>query len=505
MADLETIVNELPKLFHKLNLTIGNSHDLMQQVIIISNVQDQLRNIQKVIAQEVIFPQNKNNAVSTLTRIVPRTSLLNSSISIINTDTSNRERFIAEKIENPNKETSLLDLQLKIACWLEWGDLLQAMAADILSNSQFVKQLNTNINYPSVSAKIQEFDELLASNLVPGNARVLQDKVSQITNLQEDILQTKQRLDNIINTLNTTQSLLTILLGISLFFGKSGFILEWLDDSQELIISSEGKFQELTEVINNCESFTKKINDLLNSNIFKKQSEPILINSEQKGEKQQPTNNQARLLPDFLEGKPHKIFKLGRLTLVIASSLAVLGFGGWISKDKFPVLQQKNQTSNQEENAIENFKSALKLGMEASALVQTPPHPLIFWEQAETKWQEAINLLASIPEGTSVFTQAQNKLTRYRFNHSAISRKVLNEKKAVADLQLAEKLAKEATFFVENSPRSSLIWQQALDKWQQAINLLEAIPESTFVSQQAKDTLPSYKTNYTAISTIIND
>ena len=167
-----------------------------------------------------------------------------------------------------------------------------------------------------------------------------------------------------------------------------------------------------------------------------------------KDEKQQTSNNIAKVLPDFLEEKPHNNFKLGRLTLVIASSLAVLGFGGWISKDKFPYLQQKSQSINQEESAVTNFKSALKLGREASALVQTPPHPLIVWQQAETKWQEAINLLASIPEGTSVFTQAQNKLTRYRFNHSAISKKLVNEKKAVTDLKLAEKLATEATFFV---------------------------------------------------------
>ena len=226
--------------------------------------------------------------MSTLTRIVPRTSLLNSHISIISRDTSNRAKFIAEKIENPNKETSLIDLQLKIDCWLEWGDLLQAMAADILSDSQLVKQLNSNLNYPSLPAKFQQFDEILGSNLVSDNSIVLHQQISQISNLQEDILQVKQRLDDIITTLHTSQSLLTILLAISSFFGKSGFVLEWLDDDHELIISSDGKFQELTEIINDCELFQEKINELLNSNTFKKQSEPVLIHLEQ--ERRKTTN-----------------------------------------------------------------------------------------------------------------------------------------------------------------------------------------------------------------------
>ncbi len=46
MADLEKIVNELPKLVHSLNLTIGTSHEIMQQIILIHQTQEQLQNIQ---------------------------------------------------------------------------------------------------------------------------------------------------------------------------------------------------------------------------------------------------------------------------------------------------------------------------------------------------------------------------------------------------------------------------------------------------------------------------
>lgn len=91
----------------------------------------------------------------------------------------------------------------------------------------------------------------------------------------------------------------------------------------------------------------------------------------------------------------------------------------------------------------------------------------------------------------------------YQINYNAINQRVLIEKKAVANLESAQKLAIEANLFVHNSPHSLLIRQQSKDKFEQAINLLEAIPDSTFVSIQAKETLPIYKTNYAAISQII--
>ena len=135
--------------------------------------------------------------------------------------------------------------------------------------------------------------------------------------------------------------------------------------------------------------------------------------------------------------------------------------------------------------------------------MKNPPYPVIVWQQAETKWQQAIDLLASIPEGTSVYTQATGKLVRYRRNRIAIYEKVLSEQKATEDLQTAQKLATEAAFFVKSSPQSVLALQQAKDKWEQAIKLLENIPQSTSIYPEAQEILPSYKSNYASINMII--
>ncbi|MEA5504183.1 hypothetical protein VB735_13880 [Halotia wernerae UHCC 0503] len=506
MTDLEKLVKELPQIVHSLSLTIGTSHEIMQQIFLINHAQEQLQNIQQLIVQELRAAKIKNTAVSTLPRIGKTTSSLIHNIDLANTSINNRARFIIETFGNLETEILLTDLQTKLDSWTEWGNLIQALAADILSDTQLVNQLNFNINYPSLPTKFKYFHKKLEHDLVFGSSINLKQQASQISSISEEILEVKQRLNYVVSTIKNSHSLLTILLGISSFFGKSGFTLEWLDDEHELIISSNGKFQELTEIINDCELFQQKIDSLfLRSNTLKLQAEKAIINIEQDNEPKQNVQNTGKLVSQLARKKPQKFFIIGRSILVIASSSVVLGFGGWINKDKLPSLQQKNVIVNQEANANANFTSALKLGIEASALAQSPPHPLIVWQQAQTKWQQAINLLVSIPEETSVTVRAKQKLIRYQINYNAISQKVLVEKKALANLESAHKLVVEASFFVQTSPSSVLVWQQAKEKWQQAINLLEAIPENTAVSLQAKEMLASYKNNYATISTIVKN
>ena len=49
-------------------------------------------------------------------------------------------------------------------------------------------------------------------------------------------------------------------------------------------------------------------------------------------------------------------------------------------------------------------------------------------------------------------------------------------------------------------PHPKELWQNTQSKLQQAINLLNAIPQGTFVEAQAKEKLVAYQNNYTVIS-----
>lgn len=485
MANLEILVNELPTLIQSLKLTIGDSNEIMEQIILINNAQEQLRNLKKLIAQELKFDRIKNSAIATLPRIatIPSIGLV--------------DPAIADKFGNSKTKVSLTDLQSKIDSWIEWGYFLQAIAADILSDIQMVNQLNSDIRHPSLTTNFQVISESLKISLDLKNSHILQRQIQEISNSQKDLLQLQQRLNNIFNTINKNHNLLNILLGVSTFYGKSGFALEWLDDDHELIISSESKFQELTDILNDCEFFKEEIATLIiQGETLSEQAEQTLKKIEQENTKQPIISQQVEKLPKF------STQKIVRSALTIASGLLILAFCGWKIKEQSPQLQQISLSLTQEGSAIAKFKSAQKLGMEAASLVQNSPHTLNVWQQAETKWHQAINLLDTIPNETSVSDRAKNKLAYYRINHNTINQRILIEKKAIANLQSAQNLAIEANLFVPNSPHSLLVRQQAQDKWQQAINLLEAIPESTSVYIQAKETLPIYKANYAAISQI---
>jgi len=488
MANLEILVSELPKLIQSLKLSLGDSNEIMEQIILINNAQEQLRNLKKLIAQELRFENIHNSAIATLPRIATI-----SSVGLI-------DPAIAEKFGNPATKISLTDLQIKIDCWIEWGYFLQAIATDILSDIQLVNQLNSDINHLSLTANFQVISESLKINLACENSNILESKIQKISNSQQELLQLQQKVNYVINTIKNSSSLLTIILGVSAFYGKSGFALEWLDDDHELIISSHGKFQELTDILNDCDVFQEEIAALIiQGNNLSEQTQQALKKIEQKSSKVPVINHKVEIVPKF------STQQIVRSALIIASSLLILGFGGWKIKEQSLQLQQFSPSLTPEGSAIANFKSAQKLGMEASFLAQKPPHTLKVWQQAETKWYQAINLLDSIPAETSVYEQANNKLTYYRINYNAISQRVFLEKKALANLESAQKLAIEANLVLQNSSYSVLEKQQAKDKWQQAINLLETIPESTSVSIQAKETLPIYKTNYAAISQIIQN
>ncbi|MEH1943759.1 MAG: hypothetical protein V7L01_26560 [Nostoc sp.] len=403
------------------------------------------------------------------------------------------DAVLAEKFGNSKTKFSLTDLQTKIDSWIEWGYFLQAIAADILSDVKLVNQINIDINHLSITMSFQEITEGLKINLDFGKPNILQRQIQIISNYQKELLELQLKLNYIFNTIKNSHGLLNILLGVSAFYGKSGFALEWLDDDHELIISSEGKVQELTDILNDCDYFQEKITALIiQGDTLREQAEEAVKKIGEESSKEVIISQQEEIVPKF------STQKIVRLALVIASSLLILGFGAWKIKEQSLSLAQEG-------SANANFKSAQKLGMEAASLVQKPPHPLKVWQQAQNKWHQAIILLDSIPNQTSVSDRAKKKLAYYQINYNAINQRALIEKKAVANLESAQKLAIEANLSVQNSPHPLIVWQQAQDKWQQAINLLQAIPDNTSVSIQAKERLPIYKTNYAAITEIIQN
>ena len=168
-----------------------------------------------------------------------------------------------------------------------------------------------------------------------------------------------------------------------------------------------------------------------------------------------------------------------------------------VSQDK----PEKEQVLNNLDTA--NLEAAKEIAMEASILVQSPPHPIEVWQQAQTKWQESINLLETIPENSLVYAQAQEKLATYQNHYSTITGRILIEQTAAENFEVAQQLAWEAAVLVQNPPHPVEVWLEAQSKIQQAIDLLENIPEGTLVESKAEEKLTIYQGNYEAVTTQI--
>ncbi|OUL24433.1 hypothetical protein BV378_18795 [Nostoc sp. RF31YmG] len=486
MANLEKHLHELTKLVESLKLTVGDSHAIKQEIIRLNFVQEQLRNLKAAIAQELDVAKINNAAVGVLSGGT-ESAVFNSHSHLVNPLLTTGERFIAEKFSNKPPKLSLNNLESKISRWLEWGELLQAIAEDILSNAQFINQLNCNINYSSLPSKFQELEEKLKLDLVYGKSKVLQQQIQQLLNYQQELLQLQKKSTEVFENIKNTQNILLILLNLSAFCGNSGLELEWFDDEYGFIISSSDKCQALGDIIYDCELFQGKIDTLVVAT--KNQLEQA-----EKAMENIPQSHKLEVITKFLVRKPlHSI-------LFISSSLVILSFGSWIVKDKI-ITVQKNQHIKHEKVAKSNLKSAQNLGMEAAVMVQKSPLTITSWQQAQSNWQKAVSLLEDIPKGTSVSEQAKKQLVKYRVNYTTISQRVALEKNAASKFDTAEKLAVEAAFIIKNAPEESAILQQGKGKLQEAINLLQAIPQGTSVSKQVQDKLASYKNTYEAIKT----
>ena len=201
MANLEILVSELPTLIQSLKLTIGDSNQIMEQIILINNAQEQLRTIKKLIAQELKFENINTSAIATLPQIGTVASFFIPSVELV-------DPAIAEKFGHLKTKISLTELKLKIDGWIEWGYFLQAIATDILSDVPFVNQLNSDINHLSLSAQCQVITEVLKISLVFESSNILENQIQKISIYQQELLELEQKLNRIFDTIKNSRSFL---------------------------------------------------------------------------------------------------------------------------------------------------------------------------------------------------------------------------------------------------------------------------------------------------------
>lgn len=159
-------------------------------------------------------------------------------------------------------------------------------------------------------------------------------------------------------------------------------------------------------------------------------------------------------------------------------------------------VEQKIKDSNQlSEQANKDLEAAESLAMQASVIVQNPPHPLEVWQQAQGKWQESIKLLEAIPENLPAYIQAQEKLVTYQTNYAALTKRIEIEQNASNTINNAEDLAKQSVELVKATPYTIEVLKNAQEKLKEAMDLLKSVPSGTAVSAKAESLMQVYSRN----------
>ncbi|MEG3924445.1 hypothetical protein [Microcoleus sp. D3_18a_C4] len=536
MSDLEYLVNELPQLADSMKLTIGNSSDIRREIERISNIQNKLNIIENKL-QEVLDSERFNKGVlgaipffgTIASFFIPGGFLVDALLTA-------GSGLLAEKLGEPDKETSLADLIENVENLIEWGDGLKNIAENILNDSQLLLQLELERKSLSLPEEVRQIDEDLRIHIDFDEEQSLRQQVQQIKVAQEQLKQVQPKLDSIVQNLERNVEPIERIKAFISYFGESVFAIEWFDEEHGLIISYEEQTTTLGIILNECVSLKEKANALIDrANRLRGEAEQSLKHLEKerrRKEQKKPSRKQSERstqtgeslnsIDSTMSSEQRRGGRSGWILILSTLTLGVLGFVGWKTTFQISPSQQTipnsgiplnvgEQKTNSEASptltptpqpdpTATNLAAAQKLAMEAAVMTQNPPHPLENWQQVQGKWQESIKLLEAIPDNSAVATQAQEKLSVYRTNYQAITNRIVTEQKAATNLEAAQKLAGEAALMVNNPPHPKEVWQNAQSKLQQAINLLSSIPQGTFVEAQAKEKLGDYQKNYTLIS-----
>ncbi|MBD1942969.1 hypothetical protein H6F50_11460 [Coleofasciculus sp. FACHB-712] len=522
MADFEILLSDLPNLADSVKLTVGNANEIKGEISRITNVQQRLEEIQNHLNEALEFEKNKNMAFGVFKFVAPIATFFIPGGFFVEALVGGALGLAAEKLGNPDEEASLEDLCQTIDNLIEWGDCLKEFADDILGNAELLKIIKQERQSLSLTEQVKQIDEGLRIYLEFDDELALKRHIQQIKAAQAQLRQLQPKLDNVIQNLERNVEPVDRIMAFVFYFGKSIFAIDWVDDEEGLILSHAEQVTTATGIFNECESLKQKTDTLVDkANKLRGQAEQSLKQLEkQKRREKDELQQQGQKTPRKIKKSGYREAESANnrrivKTLLALSILPILSFLGWKTWFEFPQSQQvianvvipvntgKQKQNFEQGQAAANLETAQKLAIEAANMVQNAPHPVTVWQQSTAKWQEAVKLLEAIPEGSSVSTQAKEKLAAYQTNYTAINNRLVTEQKAVTNLEAAQKLAWEAAVIVQNPPHPLENWQDAQSKLQQAINLLNTIPQGTFVGAKAKDKLANYQINYNTITNLI--
>ena len=148
-----------------------------------------------------------------------------------------------------------------------------------------------------------------------------------------------------------------------------------------------------------------------------------------------------------------------------------------------------------------------ELTVQAQTLISTKafnpkqPYALEILEGDRLNASDTLLRLKAIPDlPFSLHQEAQALIPSLQMQLGQIEQKLVVERKAIDALNSAQKIAEDAMAIAKNPPHPPKIWRQAQAKWQRSLQVVRAIPESTFAKVQAQEKIKVYDANYKSVS-----
>lgn len=528
---------------------------MQQNLHRMSQVQVQLRNVYRQI--DLVTRKINKQAVNPLNLDVIKAlfGIFGKSITALGLD----ENGVIILYNNSQYEsvTSVLDKCINLKQILEKPTLqltyLLSFGKECTQHTRLItalEEIHSNKTISDIKNDVKTKSRTIKTSLNFGNKGVMLCQLEQIKTVQKDFILINKNFKNIINTIEKgkiTYIKSTTLESFLFLFGSICAVEFGAKD--ELFIDFNNKGEKVLDILNFSQKIQPSIESLIQEAELKiKEAQeclknPILMKQRQQQQrrksvqiktaivasililispgvwfgwkrffqeqirwdtqtlmstigdvKQAQDINEIRLMRDKIK---QAIALLERIPNSFASAYAAAQQDISKFRVQLDTVEKRLQI---EEDAAAKFESTKKLAIDASLLVQNPPHSATVWNEASNKWQEAISILESLPEDSFVTVEAKTKLEQYRNNHAVISARLSHEIQASESLENAKKLSWEAVKITQKPPHSSTTWKQARDKLEQAIKLLERIPINSPLYAQEQQRLKEYKVNYTTIN-----
>lgn len=169
------------------------------------------------------------------------------------------------------------------------------------------------------------------------------------------------------------------------------------------------------------------------------------------------------------------------------------------------ILAKLDSKIKTEDEALSNLQTAQRLDAEAARLVQSKTYSTS-WQEAKSKWEQAISLLKKIPTGTFVSDTAKSGITAVERNFNDVGQFITGEEKSLKNFTTAVETAHKAFSLTKDTTSITLPdLLNAKSQWQQAINLLTQVGADSHVSTKLQSQLGAYRNNYREVSKAIDD